>query len=148
MVVADDVSPTLLANGHGGSRNDKIPMVVEEEVAGIAENQRGEVVETEYAHALTVNGGKPGQGYAAVRVGSRVRRLTPTECERLQGFPDLWTVLDGPSLAGERSWYELPPGERVRTPVNPSPHGPRYEAMGRAVSVPVAEAIGERLAGW
>lgn len=61
----------------------------------ISENQRGELLETEYSHQLTGGGGKPGQGYAAVREPtSGVRRLTPTECERLQGFPDGWTVLD------------------------------------------------------
>ena len=41
-----------------------------------------------------------------------VRRLTPTECERLQGFPDGWTCLPSDedslaSLAGESSWYEV-----------------------------------------
>lgn len=63
------------------------------EPLSFAENQRAEVVETPYAHQLTKGGGKPGQGYAAVRVGLTARKLTPTECERLQGFPDGWTVL-------------------------------------------------------
>jgi len=56
-----------------------------------------------------------------------VRRLTPTECERLQGFPDQWTVL----------------GESDEP--NPKPDGPRYAQMGNAVSVPVAEWIGCRI---
>jgi site-specific DNA-cytosine methylase len=54
-----------------------------------------------------------------------VRRLTPTECERLQGFPDAWTVV---------------PGVRC-------PDSRRYAAMGDAVTVPVAEWIGRRLSG-
>jgi DNA (cytosine-5)-methyltransferase 1 len=48
-----------------------------------------------------------------------VRRLTPTECERLQGFPDGWT--DG----------------------QPDTH--RYKQLGNAVAVPVAEWIGKRI---
>ncbi len=46
----------------------------------VSENQRAEVRETPYARQLTTGGGEP------------VRRLTPTECERLQGFPDGWTI--------------------------------------------------------
>jgi DNA (cytosine-5)-methyltransferase 1 len=52
-------------------------------------------------------------------VGAGVRRLTPTECERLQGFPDGWT-------AGQADSH-------------------RYKQMGNAVTVPVAEWIGHRL---
>lgn len=48
-----------------------------------------------------------------------VRRLTPTECERLQGFPDGWTNL--------------------------GPDSRRYAALGDAVTVPVAEWIGRRI---
>jgi len=52
--------------------------------------------------------------------GSRIRRLTPTECERLQGFPDGWT--EGVS------------------------DSQRYKCLGNAVTVKVIEAIAERLA--
>jgi site-specific DNA-cytosine methylase len=58
----------------------------------VSENQRAEVRETSYARQLTTGGGKPGQGYPMMRDGKKVRRLTPTECERLQGFPDGWTI--------------------------------------------------------
>src|SRR5690606_12533787 len=54
-----------------------------------------------------------------------VRRLTPRECERLQGFPDDWTLLDD---AGE---------------VIADTH--RYRFMGNAVTVPVVEWIGRRI---
>lgn len=59
---------------------------------------------------------------------SSVRRLAPTECERLQGFPDGWTIPDG------TDWREYP-----------RPDGPRYAQMGNAVTVPVAEWIGQRI---
>ena len=63
------------------------------EIKALAENQRAEMREMETTPALTKGGGKMGQGYQAIREGQVVRRLTPTECERLQGFPDGWTVI-------------------------------------------------------
>lgn len=55
-----------------------------------------------------------------------VRRLTPTECERLQGFPDGWT--DIPYKGRE----------------HPS-DGARYKALGNSMAVPVMRRIGERI---
>jgi DNA (cytosine-5)-methyltransferase 1 len=69
--------------------------------------------------SVTTGGGKPGQGYPAVRQGMAVRRLTPLECERLQGFPDGWT--EG------------------------FPDSVRYRMLGNAVAVPCAEWIGRRM---
>jgi DNA (cytosine-5)-methyltransferase 1 len=54
--------------------------------------------------------------------GMVVRRLTPTECERLQGFPDGWTDI------------------HLETP-----DGPRYKALGNSMAVPVMRWIGERI---
>ena len=90
-------------------------------MAGISENQRAEVRETPISRQLTAGGGKPGQGYPAVRQDTTVRRLTPLECERLQGLPDGWTDVNG--LSDSR----------------------RYAALGDAVTVPVAQWIGQRL---
>jgi hypothetical protein len=53
----------------------------------IHENQRAEVTLNDTAGAVKCAGGKPGQGYPAAMVGMAVRRLTPVECEKLQGFP-------------------------------------------------------------
>jgi site-specific DNA-cytosine methylase len=72
--------------------------------------------------AVTSGGGKPGQGYGAVRIDSGVRRLTPVECERLQGLPDDWTQV--PDTA---------------------PDSRRYAGLGDAVTSPVAEWIGARI---
>ncbi len=63
--------------------------------------------------------------------GAGVRRLTPLECERLQGFPDGWTCMCG---EGHR-------GSQFCT----CPDTPRYKQMGNAVSVPVARWIAERI---
>jgi DNA (cytosine-5)-methyltransferase 1 len=97
-------------------------------VASFSQNQRGELRESEIAPSLTIGGGKPGQGYSAARVGQEVRRLTPTECERLQGFPDNHTQIP---------WRGKPAGQ--------CPDGPRYKALGNTKAVPVLRWIGRRL---
>lgn len=60
-----------------------------------------------------------------------VRRLTPTECERLQGFPDGWTDI------GE--WTDSR-GKRRKTT-----DGNRYKALGNSFAVPVVRWLGERI---
>jgi DNA (cytosine-5)-methyltransferase 1 len=57
--------------------------------------------------------------------GEAVRRLTPRECERLQGFPDDYTLV---------------PYRR-----KPAADGPRYKALGNSMAVPVMRWIGERI---
>ncbi|WP_217425499.1 DNA cytosine methyltransferase [Magnetospirillum sp. SS-4] len=69
-------------------------------------------------------------GQLAVQHGLAVRRLTPTECERLQGFPDDYTRI---------SW-------RGR-PADRCPDGPRYRALGNSMAVPVMAWIGRRIEG-
>jgi DNA (cytosine-5)-methyltransferase 1 len=56
---------------------------------------------------------------------SAVRRLTPRECERLQGFPDDYTLI---------------PWRRGM-----SADGPRYKALGNSMAVPVMAWIGRRI---
>ncbi|VVE68919.1 Modification methylase BanI [Pandoraea anapnoica] len=63
-----------------------------------------------------------GGGHQAVMVGSAVRRLTPRECERLQGYEDDYTLLPGKA-----------------------PDGPRYKALGNSMAVNVMLWIGERI---
>lgn len=58
-----------------------------------------------------------------------VRRLTPLECERLQGFPDGHTLI---------RWKGKPAEE--------CPDGPRYKAIGNSMAVPVMRWIGKRIA--
>jgi len=55
----------------------------------------------------------------------QVRRLTPRECERLQGFPDDYTL--------------------VQHRNKPAADGPRYKALGNSMAVPVMRWIGERI---
>lgn len=60
--------------------------------------------------------------------GYVVRRLTPLECERLQGMPDEHTKIP----------YRGKPAEEC-------PDGPRYKAIGNSMAVPVMRWIGERV---
>ena len=59
---------------------------------------------------------------------SAVRRLTPVECERLQGFPDNWTAIP---------WRGKPAEE--------CPDSHRYKAMGNSMAVPVMRWLGSRI---
>jgi DNA (cytosine-5)-methyltransferase 1 len=68
---------------------------------------------------LNARMGTGGNNTPMTNQGTIVRRLTPTECERLQGFPDGWT--DGQADSH------------------------RYKQMGNAVAVPVVEWIFDRL---
>lgn len=63
------------------------------------------------------------------RVGLAVRRITPTECERLQGFPDGHTQIP---------WKNKPADQ--------CPDGPRYKALGNSMAVNCMEWIGQRIA--
>ena len=117
-----------------------------------AQNQRDEVRIMQVAGALAAEPGMKQQTYLAQPVaceiadtlsvganqttgfqsdiaafGMQVRRLTPVECERLQGFPDGYTNIP---------W-------RKKTE---APDGPRYKALGNSWAVPVVRWIGERIA--
>jgi DNA (cytosine-5)-methyltransferase 1 len=65
------------------------------------------------------------RGMDVVATAMQVRRLTPVECERLQGFPDGYTDIK-------------PRGKDT-------PDGPRYKALGNSMAVPVMRWIGERI---
>lgn len=89
---------------------------------------------TQITSSLNRNNPKPGDpchplaagSHAPAIAGSEVRRLTPRECERLQGFPDDWTAIP---FRGK-----------------PAADGPRYKALGNSMAVPVMRWIGERIA--
>jgi DNA (cytosine-5)-methyltransferase 1 len=65
-------------------------------------------------------------GQVAAQVGMQVRRLTPKECARLQGFPDDYLDI---TFRGK-----------------PAADGPKYKALGNSMAVPVMRWIGERIA--
>lgn len=72
------------------------------------------------------SGSAGGSGAEVLTLTSAVRRLTPKECERLQGFPDDYTNIP---------WRGKPN----------SPDGPRYKALGNSWAVPKFRWLGERV---
>jgi len=79
------------------------------------------------AHA-TLDANNGARRHNGVIQGMHVRRLTPRECERLQGFPDGYTAIPWRGKEAEDC-----------------PDGPRYKALGNSWAVPVVRWIGRRL---
>ena len=93
----------------------------------------GVCVTGDRTHALTASGDGAtedgtGRGNPIVNAGMSVRRLTPTECERLQGFPDGHTAIPWKGKAASEC-----------------PDGPRYRALGNSMAVNVMRWIGRRI---
>jgi DNA (cytosine-5)-methyltransferase 1 len=80
----------------------------------------------EYDSAGTLRAGRIPEHQMTISPAMQVRRLTPVECERLQGFPDGYTD--------------------IRPRGKDTPDGPRYKALGNSMAVPVMRWIGERIA--
>lgn len=101
---------------------------------GLYKNQRAEMRLYEAVQpTVSCGGGKAGQGNNMVLQYNPVyhyivRRLTPRECERLQGFPDDWTLIP---------WRGKPAAD--------CPDSHRYKAVGNSMAVPVMWYIGRRI---
>ncbi|TNC93518.1 MAG: DNA (cytosine-5-)-methyltransferase [Stygiobacter sp.] len=78
--------------------------------------------------AMSAQGRENGGGQLAIQHDMAVRRLTPRECERLQGFSDDYTQILWRKKAAEDC-----------------PDGPRYRALGNSMAVPVMRWIGRRI---
>ncbi len=89
--------------------------------------QEGQTGVREYDTAGTIRSDAPGtqSGGSLIRQRMAVRRLTPRECERLQGMPDDYTLIP---YRGK-----------------PAADGPRYRAIGNSMAVPVMRWIGRRI---
>ena len=116
----DDCSPTLRAGGHSKSHANAgvMPAVAFNWQGGGEQTNLGYDPASEISGALSV-------GQTPAVHASAVRRLTPRECERLQGFPDDYT------LVPHRG--------------KPAADGPRYKALGNSMAVPVMAWIGRRI---
>jgi DNA (cytosine-5)-methyltransferase 1 len=91
----------------------------------IARNGRGQP--DEIVPALSgADAGATSDMRPCIATSTAVRRLTPMECERLQGFPDQWT------LVPHRG--------------KPAADGPRYKALGNSMAIPVVRWLGQRIA--
>jgi len=85
----------------------------------------GRMSATQRATAEDISPALGAKNPTAIAMPMQVRRLTPLECERLQGFPDGWTDVPHRGKA--------------------APDGPRYKAIGNSMAVPVMRWIGNRI---
>lgn len=98
------------------------------------------------------NGGYSLNYINPIKINSIVRRLTPLECERLQGFPDDWTRIpwrmyqDANRKGCSYEEILLEKGMTLKnSSVENCPDGPRYKAIGNSMAVPVMKWIGQRI---
>jgi DNA (cytosine-5)-methyltransferase 1 len=115
-----EISPALKARDYKGPSSDGagdgmplIPEIASEKARSMGEREE---------QTPTLRAG----GEISMARGMEVRRLTPLECSRLQGFPD--NYLD------------------VLHNGKPMADGPRYKALGNSMAVPVIRWLGERIA--
>ncbi|HCM9478392.1 TPA: DNA cytosine methyltransferase [Enterobacter roggenkampii] len=102
---------------------------------------------SEIAHTLGRNHGQENAVHAS---GMAVRRLTPVECERLQGFPDNHTLIPTQKrkqLTAEEYAYlrHHRPELTAELAYRLAADGPRYKAIGNSMAVPVMRWIGSRI---
>jgi DNA (cytosine-5)-methyltransferase 1 len=113
-----DVSPCLTKTDRHGVAQPYVGGVDYENNAHTMDEPTGPLLK-----GSPTGGGRP---LPAIATAMQVRRLTPVECERLQGFPDNYTNIPWRKSAE-------------------SPDGPRYKALGNSMAVPVMRWIGERI---
>ena len=130
-----DVRPVEKAQNGKGWNDDGTAYTVDTHATqGVAHPYIGGVDYENNAHTMDqptgpllkgspTGGGRP---LPAIATAMQVRRLTPVECERLQGFPDGYTNIP---------WRKKPE----------APDGPRYKALGNSWAVPNVRWIGKRI---
>jgi DNA (cytosine-5)-methyltransferase 1 len=117
-----DVADTVSANyGMGGGNTPLVQQPIAVDVYNQSIDGQTSATITEAVGGTNTSGPK-------VMHSMAIRRLTPKECERLQGFPDDWTKIP----------YRNKPADQC-------PDGPRYKACGNSMAVPVMRWIGERI---
>jgi DNA (cytosine-5)-methyltransferase 1 len=122
---SDDLNPRMgLGIGEPGDPCPTITSAHSHAVAAVQYKATGESSLSGVTMSITASYGAGGADLATKPLvcGMAVRRLTPTECERLQGFPDGYTNIK-----------------------DKCPDGPRYKSLGNSMAVPVMKWIGERI---
>nr|DAH34379.1 MAG TPA: Cytosine specific methyltransferase [Bacteriophage sp.] len=129
LVVSSEISPSLRAKGNDPYRADMSAYVASVDFRNFREG--GEINGTLQAKE---GGGQSLNLNNTVRQNMVVRRLTPMECERLQGFPDGWANI------GE--WTD---GKGKRHKPSDSP---RYKALGNSIALPFWDWMLRRMARY
>ncbi|WP_260705115.1 DNA cytosine methyltransferase [Edaphobacter flagellatus] len=117
-----EVAGSLRTRAPGSIENSSTTAVLQEQPVAWS----GELTASTDMAGTLQRGGEGGRVDGVMTPQMAVRRLTPRECERLQGFPDDYTLVEyRGKLAAD---------------------GPRYKALGNSMAVPVMRWIGERIA--
>ena len=127
--IYEEVAPTLKANGAVPTSPAVLPFrkVSKPQSKEHAETwEQADAVGTLTAHDMT--GSDVRTNTAMIEPNLRVRRLTPVECERLQGFPDNYTQIPWKGKTKENC-----------------PDGQRFKVMGNSMAVPVMRWLGKRI---
>ena len=117
-----DIAGSLRTRAPGSVENSSTTAVLQEQPVAWS----GELTASTDVAGTLQHGGEGGRLDGVMTPQMAVRRLTPRECERLQGFPDDYTLVEYRS--------------------KPAADGPRYKALGNSMAVPVMRWIGERIA--
>ena len=139
-----EISPPVLASDGGGVGP---PVVFESRFVRNGRGAPGVI-----APPLKAQSGGSGRGDGAPLLATSfaVRRLTARECERLQGFPDDYTLIPNyrrklrADEVEEMAAYLGIPLEQARR-LGATPDGPRYKAIGNSMATPVMAWIGSRI---
>jgi DNA (cytosine-5)-methyltransferase 1 len=117
-----DIAGSLRTRAPGSIENSSTTAVLQEQSVAWS----GELTASTDIAGTLQRGGEGGRVDGVMTPQMAVRRLTPRECERLQGFPDDYTLVEyRGKLAAD---------------------GPRYKALGNSMAVPVMRWIGQRIA--
>jgi len=126
-VAQQETSRTLDTQGANPERHQGGTVIVQQPIAMInmqGSKQKALAQVSDQSYTILAMDGNSVHAIA-VQQPMAVRRLTPVECERLQGFPYGWT--------------DIKPGGKD------TPDSPRYKALGNSMAVPVMRWIGKRL---
>jgi DNA (cytosine-5)-methyltransferase 1 len=115
------VANTINTNSNASGRNTPMVAIQYAEQRGREDRRNGMGIADVDDPMYTLETRQP----HGVLTPSQVRRLTPRECERLQGFPDDYTLIN---YRGK-----------------PAPDGNRYKVLGNSMAVPVMRWLGERI---
>lgn len=74
------------------------------------------------------------------QMNTAVRRLTPKECERLQGFPDNWTLIGEYDPITQERYYIDSSGKRKKVT-----DSARYKALGNSIALPFWQYLARRI---
>ena len=113
--------PTM--SGRMGTGGWNLPIVL-----SVHQNQAREIQTSDKGFTVGTTGNASGRNTGKIMENNSIRRLTPGECEALQGFP--------------KGYTEIP---YKKKDVAACPDGPRYKAIGNSWAVPCARWIGERI---